>query len=132
MTNNSQADGKRGSVPGFRFSITDAGAILLFCFATLFAWPYLGTLSLLLPIVLFHFFLFCNVFRAHRNFELIWGAVFLINVMAWTFSGYFNWWWILLTQLPITLGILILTISSPGYHGIFYWIKTKENNQPSS
>lgn len=109
---------RRRSPPGFRFSLVDVLAILIVAASTWLGWPVLGELIWLLPITLFHFFLFCNVFRIHRQYELIWAAVFVMNVMAWTLSGNLNWWYILAVQSPVTLTFIVLEIVSDRYHGI--------------
>ena len=110
------------SAPGFRFSKTDAVAISVAIAFTALLWPAISQLALLFPIVLAHFFLFCNVFRIHRTSELVWAGAFVTNVAAWTLAGHFSWPAILLTQTPLTLFLIALAIRSPRYHGIGYAI----------
>ena len=108
---------------GFRFSVTDAIVILLCLTATggvYGAAPELLPIALLFPVVLGHFFLFCNVFRIHRWLELTWAAFFLANVGVWvSFLGQFQWLWILATQTPITCLLIMMEIFSDRYHGVF-------------
>lgn len=112
------------SPPGFRFSITDAVVIALVAAATFALWPVVQEYSLLPAIVLAHFFLFCNVFRVPRRFELFWAVCFVLNVAGWILTNRFSWFSILLTQLPITLGVIGLTMRLLSYHGIGYqWIR---------
>lgn len=108
------------SPPGFRFSITDAVVIALVVAATVALWPVVQEHSLLPAIVLAHFFLFCNIFRVPRRFELFWAVCFVLNVAGWILTNRFSWFSILLTQLPITLGVIGLTLRLPDYHGVFY------------
>ena len=75
---------------GFRFSLVDGAAIVVCAAATHTAWPALGPLSLVLPYVLGHFFLFCNVFRVRRPPELIWAGVFVLNFGVWMAVGGFE------------------------------------------
>ena len=87
--------------------------------ATWLAWPYVGRLSLLLPIVLVHFFLFCNVFRVRRKLELLWAVLFVVNVAVWTAVGDLDCWWVLAIQLPVTVAVIMTEIRSEQYHGVF-------------
>lgn len=67
-----------------------------------------------------HFFLFCNVFRVRRSYELGWAAVFLVNVACWMMLRLsLDWLPPLLTQLPVTLAVILAEIRSSQYHGIF-------------
>lgn len=104
---------------GFRFSATDLAAIFV-CVAT--TWGLRSTLGdfvWLLPITLGHFFLFCNVFRIWRRYELIWAVIFVVNVCVWFAINRFSWATVLLTQAPVTLTAIACEIRSDRYHGIF-------------
>ena len=111
---------KTTKAPGFRFSASDAVAIVLAIVAAVTLWGSLGAMSLLFPIVLGHFFLFCNVFRVRRSFEVAWALVFVVNVCAWWLAGRFNWWSVLSVQTPVTMLCLGLEICSERYHGVGY------------
>jgi hypothetical protein len=104
---------------GLRFSLVDASAIVVAGLGTWLVWPLIGDFALSIPIVLGHFFLFCNVFRVRRTYELYWAAIFLVNVGGWLASGAFDWWWVLAVQSPATLAAIIAEVRSPQYHGIF-------------
>jgi len=104
---------------GFRFSKTDGIVIGMFLSAMAIL-GFLGSvLWWILAIALVHFFLFCNVFRISRPFELIWAALFVLNVGVWAWFDCLTWQHILLCQLPVTVNFLILEMLSPLYHGIF-------------
>lgn len=107
------------SKPGFRFSVVDGLFLLLCAGATLLLRERLGTFVWIIAAAAGHFFLFCNVFRVRRSYELVWSAVFLANVTAWTWAGRFSWWGVLGVQLPVTALVIVLEIRSPRYHGIF-------------
>jgi hypothetical protein len=78
----------------------------------------------MLPLVLGHFFLFCNVFRIRREYEYIWAAVWIVNYGAWLFSGAFTWWGVLAVQSPLTVVLIVLEMRSPEYHGILWrWLR---------
>ncbi|MDF1660346.1 MAG: hypothetical protein P1V97_01140 [Planctomycetota bacterium] len=104
---------------GFRFSMVDAIAIAICVVSTVYLYPQIGADALLFSVVLGHFFLFCNVFRVRRNYELIWAALFLVNFVAWRLTGPVDWAAILSCQTPATLIAIIAEIRSPEYHGIF-------------
>ena len=109
-----------GRTYGFRLSVADG---LILVAGGLASWPTYRTLgehALMLPLVLGHFFLFCNVFRIRRNYEYIWAAVWVVNYCAWLFSGSFTWWGVLAVQSPLTVLLIVLEIRSPEYHGILW------------
>lgn len=118
-------------IAGFRFSIADLIAIIVCAVGTLLAWSVLGNFALLFPIVLGHFFLFCNIFRIRRNYELAWAALFIINV-GWHVlgaTGEADWSRVLLIQFPITLFFIVLEMRGGRYHGIGYrWINPDAEN----
>ena len=105
---------------GIRFSIQDAIVILVAAVATLVMWKTVPLFAPALPIVLGHFFLFCNVFLVPRRLELIWAAVFLINGAFWMVMGMgeFDWWAVLACQAPVTVGFIVWTMRNPNYRGV--------------
>jgi hypothetical protein len=108
----------RRRTAGFRLSAVDAGVLAAAGPATWLAWPHLGAMAGVIPLVVGHFFLFCNVFRIHRTKELVWAAVCVVNVFAW--AALAETWWpgILAVQLPVTVAVIALEIRGPWYHGI--------------
>ena len=120
----------RWSPPGFRFSRWDAAVIVLCSLATAWLWTRIGSLSLLLGIVLAHFFLFCNVFRVRTRYELLWGVAFILNATAWRMTGQFGLWELLGSQIPVTLLVIGATLRSASYHGIGHrWIRARSENR---
>lgn len=103
---------------GLRFSFADGIAIALCIAVTWLAWPWIGSMALVFPVALGHFFLFCNVFRIPRRPELIWTGVFIVNAYGWFFAGRFNWLGVLAVQTPLTIFFIIRAMLSPSYHGI--------------
>ena len=106
---------------GFRFSPQDGAVLVIGALATWIWWRVQSALAPALPIVLGHFFLFCNVFRISRRSELIWAGCFLINAVFWAMQSNglaINWMALLLVQAPITLILILIEIFRPGYHGI--------------
>lgn len=102
---------------GFRFSWTDALAIVVCAIATYFGLKTIGSLAWLFPFVLGHFFLFCNVFRIRRLPELVWAGGFLMlatGCLVADISVLHAMWLV----LPLTMGVLIYAVRQPHYHGV--------------
>src|SRR5688572_25342071 len=89
--------------PGFRFAIADAAVLAAGACAAPLLWGRLGELALIFPVVVTHFFMFCNVFRIRRSYELIWAAAFVVNISAGVVIGRFSWPVVMLAQLPVTV-----------------------------
>lgn len=71
------------------------------------------------PVVLGHFFLFCNVFRIHRNKELVWAGAFVVAMLGTrAATGNMNWPLGALLVSPLTVALIALEMRSPDYHGI--------------
>jgi len=104
---------------GFRFSLTDAAAIIVFMSAAGFLWRQGSSLWWILLIAAAHFFLFCNVFRIIRRRELIWAGLFILNVGVWVWLDNLTWPCVLLCQLPITVGLIVADMRTSEYHGVF-------------
>lgn len=112
--------------PGFRMSVTDGVILATGGLAGWFLSGLMGTVAALFPVVVAHFFLFCNVFRVRRLYELWWAAVFVVNFAAWSMAGAFSWRNVMLTQTPLTLLLIGAEIVSPRYHGVGYgWIQRR-------
>jgi hypothetical protein len=107
---------------GFRISLTDVIVIVMCAIATWGMWPVLGETAALLPIVLGHFFLFCNVFRVPRLPELLWSGAFVANVGGWLALGQFSWLLVLGVQSPVTLIVILAAVFQRDYHGVGYWL----------
>ena len=111
---------------GFRFSVTDAVVIAVGVAATWFLWDALGDVGLLPAVVVFHFFLFCNVFRIRRRYELIWAGAFVVNLLAWQAAEAFAWRNVLLAQTPLTAILIVAEMRGGRYHGVAWrWINPR-------
>jgi hypothetical protein len=109
----------RPRTSGFRCSLADAVVIAVFAGAAFLLWRLDNPLWWMLAIVGCHFFLFCNVFRIARRREFIWAGLFIFNVGAWAWFDNSAWIRVVLSQLPITAGLIIAEMREPGYHGVF-------------
>lgn len=103
---------------GFRFSLTDALVLSAATVLTVWLWRREFVLWWALPLVLGHFFLFCNVFLVRRWLEILWALSFLVNAGLHLLQGDTGWWPVAGIQLPFTVGVVLWEILSPGYHGI--------------
>ncbi len=109
-----------GRRAGFRFWWQDAVAIVLCALVTWLSWRPFGPVALLFPVTLGHFFLFCNVFRLRRSYELFWNVLFLTNIGFWLFHNELHWAGILALQTPLTIALILLEMRSPNYHSVFW------------
>ena len=105
---------------GFRFSLVDAVVIAACSVLTWLAWKPLGSPALGFPVTLGHFFLFCNVFRIRRSYELLWTAVFVANLAYWALLRDLSWSGVLAVQSPLTVALIVLEMRNPRYHGILW------------
>jgi len=103
---------------GFRLSGVDFAFIAAAVVATILLWDRLGTTVRVVPFAVGHFFLFCNVFRVRRAYELAWVAVFFVNAAAWAAAGRFSWLEVLAAQAPFTIAAIVLEMRSREYHGV--------------
>ncbi len=117
---------------GFRFSRVDAIVIVACAVLTWFAWKSLGSLTLGLPVTLGHFFLFCNVFRIRRSYEVIWAGVYVANLAYWVLLRDSSWFGILAVQSPLTVALILREMRDPRYHGILWrWLNAAGSQSPS-
>lgn len=103
---------------GFRLSALDAAVLVAGAAAFVLGAASLGPIAGVIAMAVGHFFLFCNVFRLRRRYELGWTAVFVANFTAWTFATDFSWAGVLAVQLPATALVIALELRSPRYHGV--------------
>jgi len=104
---------------GFRFSVLDAVVLILTMAASIWLRKLNIELWWVLPVVIVHFFLFCNVFMVWRKYELIWAVIFVMNVMLHVLIlDNPGWWPACIYQVPVTLIIIGIQMRSPWYHGI--------------
>ena len=103
---------------GFRFSVIDAVALLIFGTAAFSLYRLDSQLWWLVAIVAGHFFLFCNIFRVVRRRELIWAFLFVLNVGLWLLLGRLDWFNVLACQWPVSVGVISWELKAARYHGI--------------
>ncbi len=104
---------------GFRFSLTDAVVLVVLGAVAVGLCRLDSSLWWLVAITAGHFFLFCNVFRVRRRRELLWAALFVVNVGLWLLLGQLDWFNVLACQLPVSAGVVGWELKATRYHGIF-------------
>ncbi|MFZ2957158.1 MAG: hypothetical protein WA705_09730 [Candidatus Ozemobacteraceae bacterium] len=104
--------------PGFRIWWTDVLILAIAAILTSGLWRFFGEWALLVPMVVGHFFLFCNVFRVGTRRELAWTAAFILNFLILVVVERLSPGWLLVIQTPFTLAVIGLAVKDPGYHGL--------------
>jgi hypothetical protein len=85
----------------------DAAVLLLAGVVVWASWNIDRKFACAVAFVVGHFFLFCNVVRSARRYELIWAAFFTVNMLAATSFAGWSWTTGMLAQLPVTASVLI-------------------------
>ena len=80
--------------------------------------PHMPLASLVIALVVGHFFLFCNVFRIPRALELIWAAAFVALIAARIEVGSPSWPFALIAIAVVTSLVITLEMRRPSYHGV--------------
>lgn len=104
--------------PGFRISVLDSIVLATGALATELSMP--SPFAFLIAYVVVHFFLFCNVFRIARNYELSWSAVFLALAVASLGYEIVPRSVALGTSLLTTILVIGLEMRKPSYHGVLW------------
>ena len=107
-----------GRTAGFRLSAVDVAFLAITSAAFILLYGRIGDAVWAIPFAVGHFFLFCNVFRVRRSYELIWVGLFFVNAGAWMAAGRFSWAMVTAVQAPLTIAAIALEMRSPAYHGI--------------
>ena len=103
---------------GLQCSPADVAVLVAAAAAVWWLWRPMPEIALLVGFVVGHFFLFCNVFRIHRKFELTWAAIFVLNVSAGVQSGAWSLTQAMVWQLPLTALFIVAEMRTERYHGI--------------
>ncbi|XOF34073.1 MAG: hypothetical protein ACL93V_01885 [Candidatus Electrothrix sp. YB6] len=106
--------------PGFRLSAVDIIVLILGAVWSILLHGMDNPLGLLIFFTFAHFFLFCNVLRMRRSFELIWAALFLLAAGSSLFFRVPGWPGTIVIMLGITVILAILQMRQPSYHGVFW------------
>jgi len=104
--------------PGFRFSRFDALVLASGIIGFLFVWSQARWISFVIGFAVFHFFLFCNVFRIARNLELIWASIFVALTACTVIARFPGWLVTILASLAATIAVVAIELTKPSYHGV--------------
>jgi hypothetical protein len=109
--------------PGFRLSLADGFVLLGGVTAIIILSKIVLWWGFVLGFVLGHFFLFCNVVRMARPFELLWSGIFVVLAGATVVLGTPGWLVTALLSLVVTGIVVVVKIRKPSYHGVGWkWI----------
>jgi hypothetical protein len=109
---------KRVFSPGFRCSALDAVVLAGGILASFTMGRQGGWMGFVIPYVVGHFFLFCNVFRIPRRLELLWAVVFVALALLTVTSGRPGWLATIAVSFTVTVVVIGLALRRPSYHGI--------------
>ena len=101
-----------------QFSAADALVLVLAGLAIWALWIPVQEFACLVGFVVAHFFLFCNIFRIHRKYELAWSAIFMINVSCGLATQAWGLLDAMLLQAPLTVVLIVAEMCSLRYHGV--------------
>ena len=105
--------------PGLRLSAIDVTVLIAgIASATVLSFS-LWEASVVIALVVSHFFLFCNVFRIRRKPGLIW-AGFFVAVITVVSAKSTDTIWMMILPLPLTLTLIGLEFRHSSYHGILW------------
>lgn len=104
--------------PGFRLLPRDVIAILIGIAAASYLFSIEPWWSFVVVFVVAHFFLFCNVVRMARPFELTWAATFLALASATLLTEAPGWPVTTAVSLVVTVAVVVLQMRKPSYHGL--------------
>ncbi len=78
------------------------------------------SIALLIIMPVFHFFLFCNIFRICRTKELTWAASFIISASLAMQADCVNSWYFVAWNLIFAAILIVIETRNPDYHGAFW------------
>jgi hypothetical protein len=103
---------------GFRISASDAVVLLLAGAAVASLWRVPTNPGIHVLAVVGHFFLFCNVIRLRRAYELVWAVAYVVATALAIAVGLVDGWIPLAGVTPLTALLVGLELRSPRYHGV--------------
>jgi|GEM_PF-1645741 len=116
---------------GLRMSASDAVVLFLAGAAVVVLWRVPTNPGLHVLAVVGHFFLFCNIVRLRRAYELVWAVAYVVATGAAIAVGLFDAWIPLTGVLPLTALLVGLELRSSRYHGVG-WRRINPGWQPRS
>jgi hypothetical protein len=112
-------------------SASDAVVLFLAGAAVAVLWRVPTNPGLHVLAVVGHFFLFCNVVRLRRAYELVWAVTYVVATGVAIAVGLFASWIPLAGVTPLTALLVGLELRSARYHGVA-WRRINPGWQPRS
>jgi len=72
----------------------------------------------MIAIVVGHLFVFCNVVRIRRWFELVWAGFFCLAILIWIGLRLIPGWLVVLSSIALASALILIEVRSARYHGI--------------
>lgn len=108
----------RSFKPGFRLSWLDLTVLAIGVMGTILAVREDDRAGFVIAFVVFHFFLFCNVFRISRRPELAWSFAFVLLTAGTFLMDFPGWRFTIVASLGLTVTVILREMGKPSYHGI--------------
>ena len=106
--------------PGFRLSSFDVLVLILGTGWSILLHGMENPLGMAVFFTVTHFFLFCNVLRMRRLYELIWAVLFVALAARSIAVNAPLWPGPVMIMLAVTAALTVLQLRQPSYHGIFW------------
>ena len=106
--------------PGFRITALDAVILLACAIGSTLAAHVEWWLGLIVAFATIHFFLFCDVFRVQRPFELGWAILFVLLAGSTITFHIPGWSVTIASSLIATVALVTMEMRKLSYHGIFW------------
>ena len=107
--------------PGFRFDLIDAVVLVAGFVSVVYAYINAAALiALVISFVVFHFFLFCNVFRISRPPEMIWATWFVLCCVITVQFEWPGWVATAIGSVCLSVALIVLEMRKPSYHGVMW------------
>ncbi len=106
--------------PGFRISTLDYIVLVFGVTGCVAALQIDSAVAGVIAFTIGHFFLFCNVVRMNRAYELIWAAGFLLLAGATIYEIIPSWWLCYGITILMTGVLVTMQLRRPDYHGAFW------------
>ena len=106
--------------PGFRLSWSDVLVLISGIGCSILLYSMDNPLGIAVFFTIVHFFLFCNVLRMRRLYELIWAALFVLLASLSIAVKIPIWPGSIIIMLAVTVLLAVLQMRQPSYHGIFW------------
>src|SRR3954462_7610093 len=104
---------ERNFQPGFRLSALDIIVLVAAGLAFAYAMTVDRWFGIAIAFVVLHFFLFCNVLRMSRPFELIWAGIFAALAIATISFNLLSWPAVFATSGAVTVIVAVIEARRP-------------------